>query len=383
MLFTACHLQLVLTNAFSNRVQMSLYTIRAFPQKRESTTGYGTVPTSEPGLSSSVSTIMTSAAASPVTVRFETVAVAPVSSAELGITTPTTLGTSSTPGTAHASAELATAEEMHVSGVPAGAPAMGSEGGHPLAARTVSMRTKSPLSGKGRGARKSSPKPSPVRSLSGGRESPVSSKVNGPPSPSVESVAISTGPAVDEKLLLDSSGTTGASSASKKPNTAVEPRAPTAKKRVTAPVASLPKGPEPAPARVDVEKKSVVGKANASNAGGVKGAAPGAVTGSEIGAVQAPATSTPAKRARRVDQELDVVNGVVEIEAEEDRLGVQPVNADDIVLVAEDIYYENMLLVGGRLRAKLQAITNRFMHENDGVTSEVMEMISLAVEERL
>ena len=55
---------------------------------------------------------------------------------------------------------------------------------------------------------------------------------------------------------------------------------------------------------------------------------------------------------------------------------------DEVIVVEDDGYAENMVLAGNKLKSKMQKIAKR--HElDDEIGKDIMEMMSLAVEERL
>lgn len=123
------------------------------------------------------------------------------------------------------------------------------------------------------------------------------------------------------------------------------------------------------------------GSSTGTNAGANAGAGAGAAAGA-AGSAAVAANAAPVKqRTRRVDEELNVVSGVIDIEAEENRL-VSMGHTDDVIIVEDNAYSEKMLLGGARLRAKMQAMAKRFVLEEQ-VGTDIMEMMSLAVEERL
>lgn len=95
-------------------------------------------------------------------------------------------------------------------------------------------------------------------------------------------------------------------------------------------------------------------------------------------------TGAPVKRKMGVEDELTALNGVVDVEREENMMVRGSSGADDVVVIdGEESYSDkNMLLAGAILRQKMQKVARRLLpDENIGVN--VMELISLAVEERL
>lgn len=215
--------------------------------------------------------------------------------------------------------------------------------------------------------------------------SPSSSKAKAPASPSMESAGGSSTAGVTivgEKRVLDISGATSSPGPpGKKPKASLSKTAkapPPKKTSTTSPVAALQKGSKPPPARPISAKGRPAGKpappppvsATPPKPSNVAGATPTSGT----------AAAPSAKRANRVDEELNVVTGVVDIEEEEDRL-VMRVD-DEVTVIEENVYSESMLLGGSRLRAKMQVMAKRFMLD-DNIGSDVMELMSLAVEERL
>lgn len=112
----------------------------------------------------------------------------------------------------------------------------------------------------------------------------------------------------------------------------------------------------------------------------------GSDTNAATGNINATNTGTgaPVKRKMGVEDELTSLNGVVDIEREENMMIRGSSGADDVVVIdGEESYSDkNMLLAGGILRNKMQKVARRLLpDENVGV--DVMELMSLAVEERL
>lgn len=263
------------------------------------------------------------------------------------------------------------------------------------------LGSKAPASAsKGKGARKGFGKAAVGKG--GGKGSPNSSKAKTPASPSMESGGGSSQmgiTSVGEKRALDTSATSSPTPAMKKLKAGAKaPRAAPVKKKVpvvSSPVPGFPKGAKPPPARPDHLKNragnkpapgALIHATTPLGAGPPPGLSPtvGHVRAVPPGSVPTPNAAVGSgvpKRAKRVDEELNVVTGVVDIEEEEDRLAMRA-DANEVVLVDENIYSEGMLLSGGRLRTKMQTVAKRFML-NENVGSDVMEMMSLAVEERL
>lgn len=98
--------------------------------------------------------------------------------------------------------------------------------------------------------------------------------------------------------------------------------------------------------------------------------APGSAAGSGAG-----------KRNGSEDGVWNVVNGVVDIEAEEDRLAMR-VELNEVIKVDATGSDESMFLSAGKLRAKMQAVAKKFLPD-EKIGNDVMEMMSFAVEERL
>lgn len=237
---------------------------------------------------------------------------------------------------------------------------------------------------------KQGPKPPPARVPT--IESPTKSRVNVPGSPADSGVASSlTGTvSVGDKRPLDTSGVTSPSPGAKKPKTAKAPKPSAKKKTSAAPVApGLPKTARPPPARPENMKKGPGTKTLpphapvASSANNTKGATTTGVA-SQSGVQPGPPTaapSVPVKRGQGADAELSVTTGVVDIEEEENRLATRD-DENEVIVVEENICSENMLLASGKLRSKMQGIAKRFLlGENLG--SDILEMVSLAAEERL
>lgn len=288
----------------------------------------------------------------------------------------------------------------HVAGVPGTPSGRPSVAGKAVPAGKGLLGNKAPAAPKGKGARKGSVKSAAAKSVSKG--SPGSSKAKTPGSPSVESGAGSSsvgGPAVGDKRGLDVVATSSPAQTGKKPKGGAKaPRPPPPKKKTGAassPVSGFPKNVKPPPARPDhlknrpgskpapgalIQPSPSGGSAGMSTVSPVAPSAklPPAAVPSAVGVA---AGGGAVKRNKREDEVLNVVNGVVDIEAEEDRLAM-PVETNEVVLVDENIYSESMLLAGAKLRAKMQAMAKRFMLD-ENVGSDVMEMMSLAVEERL
>lgn len=99
---------------------------------------------------------------------------------------------------------------------------------------------------------------------------------------------------------------------------------------------------------------------------------------------QSGSSHPPPKKPRRAGdgmEELSVVRDIVDIEDEEDKLGIDA-GAETLEVQEVFDYGADMLLAGPRLRTKMQAITKRVgLEENVG--TDVMEMVSLAARERL
>jgi Transcription initiation factor TFIID component TAF4 family len=148
-----------------------------------------------------------------------------------------------------------------------------------------------------------------------------------------------------------------------------------------------------------LKKSTVGGKASVENSTkvepvvGQKGAlpsVPSAITQpisgrpSANGQIQMPGVSSavdvPKKASRKVDDDLDIVGGIVDIEGEEDMLvaegGIATRN------VGPTDYDSAMLLDGEALRRKIGTVTSRLGLGRD-VSTETMEIISLAARERL
>lgn len=237
---------------------------------------------------------------------------------------------------------------------------------------------------------KQGPKPPPARVPT--IESPTRSRVNVPGSPADSGVASSvTGTvSVGDKRSLDTSGVTSSSPGAKKPKSAKAPK-PSAKKKASAAPAGpgLSKTARPPPARPENMKKGPGTKTlppHAAVAGPVNNTKGAAATGvaSQSGVQSGAPTATPnvpVKRGQGADAELSVTTGVVDIEEEENRLATRD-DENEVIVVEENICSENMLLAGGKLRSKMQGIVKRFLlGENLG--SDILEMVSLAAEERL
>eukprot|EP00177_Eucheuma_denticulatum_P000850 GFKZ01001536.1.p1 GENE.GFKZ01001536.1~~GFKZ01001536.1.p1 ORF type:complete len:1055 (+),score=191.42 GFKZ01001536.1:322-3486(+) len=215
---------------------------------------------------------------------------------------------------------------------------------------------------------------------------PSAAKQKGPPP--VSAPGTSTGmntenisSPISGKRPPDVSGKSPTGPAVKKPKgNAKGPRGGVGKKKgaVPVPVAAMSKDDRPPPARADMGKgRPPVGPSGGATASGqvadAKGGQPPSGAGN-AGPVQM-------KKAKGVDDELSVVHNVVDIENEEDMLG-RDAGAVPTEVVEEVDYDSDLLLAGPALRSKMQDIASKFGIDQP-IGKEVMEMMSLAVRERL
>lgn len=110
--------------------------------------------------------------------------------------------------------------------------------------------------------------------------------------------------------------------------------------------------------------------------GGVAGSQPG-----RSGPGPSAPGEVPKKAARKVDDELDIVRNIIDIEGEEDML----VGSDGVGGAAVDTAdYDaaGLILTGPALKAKLGAVCSR-LGLDENVPSETMEIVALAVRQRL
>lgn len=190
-------------------------------------------------------------------------------------------------------------------------------------------------------------------------------------------------PTID-KRPLDAIANSPSGSASKKPKpTPKGPRAPARKKThvIAPPPLGIGRGEKPPPAKADMISKGrppLAPGGVAGSLGGMSGITKGptpAVAGT------ANAGQVPVKKTKGVDDELSVVHNVVDIENEEDMLGRDAEGGIGGVVEIMD-YDTDLLLAGPTLRHKMQECATRHgLDEN--VSKECMEMMSLAVRERL
>lgn len=200
----------------------------------------------------------------------------------------------------------------------------------------------------------------------------------------------STGGSVPEKRPFDAAEAAAAAKKQKVGPVKAGAKAPAGKKKV-APVSVVtsaamsstsgkglkPPVPRPGAAKGQLQKTgSSAGVATGGAAVGAAGRGPG--TGTSVGSGSSAAEKKPRKR---VDDELDIVKDIVDIEGEEDMLGKDGVGMDNGFAEDSD-FGTGMVLVGANLKNKLESITTRFGLEG-GVSADAMEIISLAVKERL
>lgn len=140
------------------------------------------------------------------------------------------------------------------------------------------------------------------------------------------------------------------------------------------------KAVKPPPARPESMKNRAMKKPPLA---GVPGVGPG-VGSKGVGAGVGDGNAVAIKKVRRTDDglnEISVVHNIVDIEDEEDKLG-RDIGTTEVEMEEVLDYGGDMLLTGGRLRTKMQSVTKRFgLSEN--VSKEAMEMMSLAVRERI
>lgn len=153
------------------------------------------------------------------------------------------------------------------------------------------------------------------------------------------------------------------------------------KNHVIVPPSGVGRGDKPPPAKADMISKGRPPLAPGGVAGSLvavggitKGPAPAALGTANAGPVTV-------KRTKGVDDELSVVHNVVDIENEEDMLGRDAEGSRGGVVEVMD-YDTDLLLAGPTLRHKMQDCATRHgLDEN--ISKECMEMMSLAVRERL
>lgn len=172
--------------------------------------------------------------------------------------------------------------------------------------------------------------------------------------------------------------TTGSLAKKAKPN----PRGPkgnmTKKKGVShSPTGESGRNNKPPPARADMGK----GPAPDSAATG-SGTTAGAVKSSKLNITPSGiARGNQIRKTKRVDDELNLVSNVVDLDDEVDKLGLDAGGGTSEVIGAFD-YDADMLLSGPVLRAKMQARAKQY-GLNENVSKDVMDIVSLAVRERL
>lgn len=158
---------------------------------------------------------------------------------------------------------------------------------------------------------------------------------------------------VGENRVLDSSNAASSPDPSgKKPkafdNKMPKPQ-PTKNLTISSPVAGASKWSKPPPAHPPRIKGRPFGQPAPAPTITSK---PGNVAG------RTPAECMPAgpgtKRTNRVDEGLNAVTGVVDNKEEEDRLVMR--GDDEVTVVKENVYPKSMLLGGGPLHAKMQAM---------------------------
>lgn len=186
---------------------------------------------------------------------------------------------------------------------------------------------------------------------------------------------------ISGKRAPDVSGKSPTGSAVKKAKgNAKVPRGGVGKKKSAGPLppVAMNKDERPPPARPDMGKgRPPAGPSAAANASGQVGDAKGGQQTSGPGN----AGQVQMKKAKGVDDELSVVHNVVDIENEEDMLG-RDAGAVTTEIVEEVDYDSDLLLAGPALRSKMQDTAKKYGIDHP-IGKEVMEMMSLAVRERL
>ena len=184
------------------------------------------------------------------------------------------------------------------------------------------------------------------------------------------------------KRPFDASSGSPTGSSMKKPKpTPKASKGPTNKRKAGPyPSSTDPNRPtKPQPARIDTAKGRT-GPGNNMGSGGGSALATGK-GGSSNSALGATGTGTQVRKVKRVDDELNLVNDVVDLDDEVDKLGEDAgvVNTEVIEIIDYD---PGMLLSGPALRTKMQVTAKRYaLSEN--ISKDAMEIVSLAVQERL
>lgn len=204
----------------------------------------------------------------------------------------------------------------------------------------------------------------------------------GGPNSTLGAAASSTMPG-SAKRPLDTNGAAAVGSLAKKAKSYPKgPKGNAAKKKaVSFPSTGEPgRSTKPPPARADLGK----GRAPSSSAtgSGIAGTAGGAVRPGTLSAT--PSSAAPGsqvRKAKRVGDELSLVNNVVDLDDEVDKLGRDAGGGSSEVIEIFD-YDSDMLLAGPALRTKMQATAKRY-GLNENISKDAMEIVSLAVHERL
>lgn len=253
-------------------------------------------------------------------------------------------------------------------------------------------KPKGPRKGSGKGASKASPskgaqkapppktpgKGSPKGALSKQKASAASTPVG------VSSPVAPTAPLpATSKRPLDTSGGSSSGAALKKAKTAPKGQKSGAgrKKNVSFPSTGGPgKNIKPPPARADMGKgRPSSGPSTGSGSAGAAGSNSKSGSVGTAGTNAAPGTQV--RKVKRVDDELSVVHNVIDIENEEDMLGRDAGGGTSEVIEIFD-YDADMLLAGPALRTKMQATAKRYSLD-ENISKDAMEIVSLAVHERL